>query len=88
MKQHFKLTKQQRCAIPLASDQNSLKFREGIRPFTVRAQWQQFGVRVGRSGHINVRGQSPKNFARPRQLRTALTLSFILRGVESPLHDH
>ena len=28
---------------------------------TVTAQWQQFGVRVGRSGHINVRSQRFKN---------------------------
>ena len=29
-------------------------------PFTVSARWRQFGVRVGRLGHINVRSQSSK----------------------------
>jgi hypothetical protein len=34
------------------------------RLFTVSAQWQQFGVRVGRRYQINVRSQSSDRFAR------------------------
>ena len=44
------------------------------------ALWQQFGVRVDRLSHINVRSQTSKKMNDFRQLYTVLLLSFIIRG--------
>lgn len=65
-----------------------LRLSIGRGPFTVRAQWRQFGVRVRYSGRINVRGQSPKKMIDLRQLRTALVFSFIIRVLATGKHDH
>lgn len=56
----------------------SLKVR-GL--FTVRARWQQYGVRVGCLGHISVRSQSSQKNDRPlATAHRATPFSFIIRG--------